>query len=777
MVASFAQPMPKIQSVSREWIQRGTTAEVTVSGDNLGSATRFIVSGDPGVKADITAPANPIVKIESNDGGISAIAAKEDKKISAKIFVAPDAPLGDRELRLVSATGVSNPIPLHIGQLPEVARNGAVSSLEKAQLVELPAAISGTISSGAESDHYRFTGKKGDLIIVDVFGSRLGSPIDPSLAVLDKSGKELARSEDVNGLDPLLAFKVPNDGEYILQLRDFQYRGGGDYRYRILAGVMPYVFSVFPLGARREQDVEVEVRGYNFANPKLTLHVDAHAPVGRQDIRASTPMGISNPFSFDVTDLPEFTEKEPNNQTNQANQVTIPVVINGRIQTEKDKDFFKFKVQKNQQIIFEVLATRLGSSLDALLTLTDANGKVIERNDDAVGADARIERTFSEAGEYMLAVEDLLGRSGDNFSYRLSVRIPLPSFEVRFFPDNPRVSRGGHVPVRCEINRLNGFNGTVRVAMSGLPGGVFCEPVLLMPSAAASAWLMLSASEDCPLGTFPLKMTASSTLNGKTISQAAEPLSNDKPVKEAFLTVLDHPSFALELATLTAELEQGNSAGIDVVAERRDGFNGDIKLSADGYSSDRQPITRSLEISSPPLKGNEAHGALKLKANLNSEIGTRPIFVKGEANVNGQVFTEYSALLPATIKEIPFVLTTTLKRLSVSALPSSSNSAAREAVFSVKAGRRMGFTNEIDLKLEGLPEGVTASINKIPANANETTVKLVASEKAPVGKDYSLRILGVGQFGDRTYRNQPGEIKLAITAPSEPAEVAHAETK
>ena len=41
------------------------------------------------------------------------------------------------------------------------------------------------------------------------------------------SGKELARNEDHNGLDSLLTFEVPEDGDYILQLRDFRYQGGG----------------------------------------------------------------------------------------------------------------------------------------------------------------------------------------------------------------------------------------------------------------------------------------------------------------------------------------------------------------------------------------------------------------------------------------------------------------------------------------------------------------------------------------------------------------------
>jgi len=72
----------------------------------------------------------------------------------------------------------------------------------------------------------------------------------------------------------------------------------------------------------------------------------------------------------------------------------------------------------------------------------DAQGKVVQQNDDAVGADARIEQTFGEAGEYFIRIRDLLERGGEDFGYRLSIRPPKPDFTVNFFPDAPRVSRG-----------------------------------------------------------------------------------------------------------------------------------------------------------------------------------------------------------------------------------------------------------------------------------------------------------------------------------------------
>src|SRR6266704_2770680 len=41
-----AQPIPKLNSVYPEWIQRGTTIEITLSGENLTNATRLLFSSD-----------------------------------------------------------------------------------------------------------------------------------------------------------------------------------------------------------------------------------------------------------------------------------------------------------------------------------------------------------------------------------------------------------------------------------------------------------------------------------------------------------------------------------------------------------------------------------------------------------------------------------------------------------------------------------------------------------------------------------------------------------
>jgi len=773
----YAQSVPKLNSVSKEWVQRGKALDLSLAGENLSQATNILISGDRGLNAEWVIVTPSAVPIESSGSGISTIVPDDGKSRQIKGTVSSDAPLGVRELRVAGPSGVSNPVNLNVGYLSEIDETADNNSVEHAQLVMLPAVISGQISASPQSDYFRFKAAPGSSVVFDVMAARTGSPLDSSVAVLDKTGKELARNEDAKGLDSVLAFNPPADDEYVFTIRDFRYQGGGDYRYRVMAGALPYVEHAFPLGGQRGHDIGILLSGPNIDSAaKLTLHLDPSASLGQQEIRISTAKGLSSPFRFDVSDLPDFNEQEPNSALDQADAITLPVAINGKLQTENDYDAFKFHGQKDETYIFEVLASRFGSGLDALLTLTDDRGKVLQRNDDSSGEDARIEFKFLESADYILIIEDLLQRGGDNFSYRITARRPQPSFAVRCISDTPRIHRRGRVPIRCELTRMTGFGGLVRVESSGLPSGVFSEPLLITPENPTGGILMLTCTAAAELGTFPLKFTATGEINGKDVSRAVEIAAGDRRVKAGYLTILPEAPFSVDATTLADFIEQEQTAPVEAVVERRNGFAGEIKLTIEGFSSGREPATKSFDYQPAILKGNESKGVLNLKTKLDSEIGTRAAVVRAEANGNGSAVDEYSLPFALATSQLPFVLKTSLTKLAVTALPPGSQSAASEAAFSSKLERRAGFNGEVTIAIEGIPAGVTVTADKIPADANEAPIKLVATDNAAIGKDVALTITGTGVFNDRTYRQKAPPVTLTVNAP-EAIEVKAAEVK
>jgi hypothetical protein len=462
---------------------------------------------------------------------------------------------------------------------------------------------------------------------------------------------------------------------------------------------------------------------------------------------------------------------EPNDGVTNAQAVTAPFVLNGHIGAAKDIDQVRFKSGTDQKLVCEVAAGRFGSKLDALLTLSDTNGTVLQRNDDANGADARLEFDAKKDTEYFLALRDLIERGGDRYGYRVSVRPPsvgaAASFVARFLPDASRVNRGGTTRIRCEVTRAGGFDGPVRVAFADLPSGVFAEP-LVMPNAPASGILLLSATKEAPLGSFPIRLTASGVIGGKTVTVTAEPLNGDRVVKQAYLTVLGAVPFTLELATLSASPEQNQSATVEVVAQRAEGFTGDIKIVAEGFSAGREPITKSFDGAESLIKGADAVGKLTLKPKMDSEVGTRTVVVRGEAMSEGRQVVTYTRPMPITVTQYPLILSSTLPRLSLTVLPPGTASAAGEAETKIKVERRAGFKGDVELEIEGLPEGIKSELGKLPEGVAEAALKLTVTEKAVVGTNYSFRVVGRAVFNDHNYKARTGKIALTVSAPEAP---------
>jgi hypothetical protein len=82
--------------------------------------------------------------------------------------------------------------------------------------------------------------------------------------------------------------------------------------------------------------------------------------------------------------LATFSEQEPNNSPDGANQVSSKSVADGIISAaakngEPDTDLFRFKGKKGERLVVEINAARSKSPLDSKLEILDASGKPIPR--------------------------------------------------------------------------------------------------------------------------------------------------------------------------------------------------------------------------------------------------------------------------------------------------------------------------------------------------------------------------------------------------------------
>ena len=94
------------------------------------------------------------------------------------------------------------------------------------------------------------TAKQGERINVEVEGVRLGNDtfFDPFVAILDAQRFELARSDDAALLqqDCLCGIVAPDDGQYIVQVRETAFGGNGNCKYRLHVGRFPRPTAVLP---------------------------------------------------------------------------------------------------------------------------------------------------------------------------------------------------------------------------------------------------------------------------------------------------------------------------------------------------------------------------------------------------------------------------------------------------------------------------------------------------------------------------------------------------
>jgi hypothetical protein len=435
--------------------------------------------------------------------------------VIVEVTIAPDAEPGARELRLVSARGVSNPLAFHVGQVPEYARkamNTAVLQIlgkesqalrkrpvDEAEVrIAVPCTVNGQIASG-EVNRYRFVARQGQRLVVSTLGRQLIPFIadavpgwfQPVLTLYDAQGRELAFADDYRFKpDPVLLFEVPRDGEYVFAIQDSLYRGREDFIYRITVGEVPFVTSHFPLGGRAGAAAPPRLAGWNLGDAAADAPPKNAAP-GIRFLAAKTNGLVSNPLPFALDTLPEVFDQGANNTEATAQKVTLPVIVNGRIEMPDDRDVFQFTGRADQTVVAEVQARRLDSPLDSVIKLTDAAGRVLAFSDDredlAAGANTHQADSYFSAklpadGTYYVHLADTARRGGEEYGYRLRLSAPQPDFELRIVPSSVSLRTGGFAGVTVYIKRLDGFAGPVRLTLQNPPAGFAAQPVVLAPN-------------------------------------------------------------------------------------------------------------------------------------------------------------------------------------------------------------------------------------------------------------------------------------------------------
>ena len=796
-----AQVVPALSTVSPQGAQQGESVQVTLTGKNLNIATAVWFSGK-GITAEITQGTQQAAVL-FNGAGVSG-RVPTDAQLATTLTIAPDAPLGIQQMRIVTPYGVSNALNFVVGNLPEMTEDEATEKAEMSNWLELPITVNGEITSIDDEDRFSFNLKKDARLICEVTAQRLGSPLDSYLVLKDANGAEVANSGQGIGLDSILDYTAMEAGKYTLHIRDIRYKGGKGFRYRLNIGELPYLETIFPLGGQRGTDNAIAVTGANLETLNaIQVAIDTETPTGQQTLRVQTPSGLaSNPHPFSIGSLAEMGETEPNNTAEKANAVNAPITINGKIDESGDVDQFSFELKAPQLLVFEVEALRLSSQLDALLTLygaekqteaeTDmktydaAEEQVLMVNDDASGTDARIEWNFTAAGKYSISIRDLNNQGGETYPYRLNIRPLKPDFTLSAVVldsqnrpsglDSPRVSRGGTFTMQVNVNRLDKLSGPIRLHCPTLPKTFEVSPAVVEVG-QNKALLTVTAPWDAPLGLMPFSVAGVSAVGSRQVER-----TTPSPM---LLTVMEAPEFTLTLAEISTSVTHNKSVSLHVTANRRNGFTGPIALSVIGLP----PRVSAAAVNIAEGK-NEAVLSVKAGSFERREQfsvvpapGINYISVVGTAKVGRETMSQSTPAIPLTILEAPFIVTVEPLRFSIvfpatvaanadaaaiaqtgtttiAANPTAETEASladeseapltKEAILTLTIVRQGGFTDEVTLTPLDLPEGFTTEAVTIPVNETEVKVPLKALGSLE-DKTYQFKFRGSATINGKAF--------------------------
>src|SRR5439155_25625951 len=187
----------------------------------------------------------------------------------------------------------------------------------------------------------KFTARKGQGVLIECLAREIDSRMDDTLILYDTSGRELERQRRGGLLD----FIAPFDGQFILALSDFVYRGGEEYFYRLTIGAGPRIDFIFPPSALPGTKGTYTLYGRNLPGgaPAKGLSIDgkpleqltvaielpgvpaeqqnspldlalkpAGAVVDAIEYRLRTPKGVSSPALLSLATAPVVAEQEPN---------------------------------------------------------------------------------------------------------------------------------------------------------------------------------------------------------------------------------------------------------------------------------------------------------------------------------------------------------------------------------------------------------------------------------------------------------------------------------
>jgi hypothetical protein len=418
-------------------------------------------------------------------------------------------------LQVKSVSGWSlNTVKLAVGNDPEVLEQEPNNSPEQAQVISLPVTINGHIAGGTKSggapdeDYFRFHARKGENLTIAVAASRLGSPLDSVIEVLDAHGRPIPRAtvrclnETVTTLSDRDS-RVPairltsttgfHERDYVMvgdELDRIRYisdqpdedvglRSAEGLRWALL-GTSPDVHAVNTPVYRVEimpPDAEFPPNGLPVFH--LTWRNDDGGPGYGSDSRLDFVAPQDGDYLLHLKDVrglegddfayrlsvhyanPDYELRaDPENPNIPKSGSALVTVSASRV--------------RGYDGPIEISAEGLPAGVVAGPAIIPAgqDSTVMLLSADASASDGALSAAFKIVGHAKANGHDLARVASEDAPLKLASVIPPPDAIVTAGPERVTLEPGQEVKVTLHVDRRNGFQGRVPCTVDNLPPGV-----------------------------------------------------------------------------------------------------------------------------------------------------------------------------------------------------------------------------------------------------------------------------------------------------------------
>jgi hypothetical protein len=738
LTAPVAAVQPALSAITPYGMQRGVETEVTFNGARLSDAQELL--------------------FYSLGINVVELKAENDTTVKAKLAVAADCRLGIHAVRLRTASGISDLRTFTVGALPIVAEVEPNSDFAAPQPVPWGCTVQGIVQN-EDVDYFVVEAKAGERIVAELEGIRLGYTFfDPYLAILNEKRFDLC------------AVVAPEDGKYIVQVRESAYGGDDNSKYRLHIGKFPRPLAVLPAGGKPGETLNIHWIG-DAAGERTTQITIPTEPSESFGLFAEDEFGISpSPNNIRVVDLDNAIEVEPNDTTAQASSAVAPGALNGVIEKPGDRDFFKFAAKAGQVFEIRVYARNvLRSPLDSVLVVHRANGGPLASNDDSNGPDSYLRFTAPAEEEYFVQIYDHLLAGGPHYAYRIEIAPVQPTLTMglperqQYVPTTLTVPTGNRMALMVSAARAN-WGGDLNVALEGMPTGMTIQASTMTAAQTLIPVLFTAAADAAPSGALADLVGRPVDPNLSLVGHFSQRTmlvrgQNNRDVwghdaDRMACVISEAVPFEIEIVQPQVPIVRSGLMDLKVRAKRQEGFNQPIAIS---FLYNPPGIGSSGAISIP---GDQSEATIPVSANGGAAIGKWPIVVIGSApHGNGRV-----------------EVSTQMAELEISdaffnfAFQKAAAEQGKQTELVVNVEHKIEFDGEAEVRLVGLPAGTSTPPEpaKITKESTEIVFPIMVDAAARAGVYKSLVCQAVVTKNGEPISHTIGTGELRVDVPLPP---------